>query len=112
MAGAAAQAPISATAVATEATALSATIATPETTLAATATPQSKLAFAATPEPTRPAFDQRAASTAEQSAAANTASPAPTIEPLHVVEIALLVLVIVLGIATLIVRRKVRRKQT
>ncbi len=112
MAGAAAQAPISATAVATEATALSVTAATPEAPMTATAVPQSKLAFAATPESTRSAFDQRAASTAEQSAKANAASPAPIIEPLHVVEIALLVLVIVLGIATLIVRRKVRRKQT
>ncbi len=112
MAGAAAQAPISATAVTTEATALSMTTATPEATFAAAAAPQSKSALAATPEPTRSAFDQRAAATAEQSAAANTASPAPTIEPLHVVEIALLVLVIMLGIATLIVRRKVHRKQT
>jgi hypothetical protein len=34
------------------------------------------------------------------------AAPAPTIEPLHVIEIVLLVLAIVLGFAALVARRK------
>ena len=108
-AAAGAAAKVSATAVMTEApmAALIAPTATPETTTVANAADQTQMALSATPEPTEPMLGQQMEAT-EQPAMSNVveATPAPTIEPLRVVEIALLVLAIVLGIATIIVRRK------
>ncbi len=98
----------SATAVLTETTTAmkSAPTATPEATAPADAAMQAQAMLSATPAPTESVFDQQAASAAEQPVEANTATTAPTIEPLRVIEIALLVLAVVLGIATLVVRRK------
>ena len=108
-AAAGAAAKVSATAVMTEApmAALIAPTATPETTPVANAADQTQMALSATPEPTEPMLGQQMEAT-EQPAISNVveATPAPTIEPLRVVEIALLVLAVVLGIATIIVRRK------
>ena len=85
-AGAAAK--TSETAVVTETTmaAMSMTTATPEATAAAIAADQAQLNT--TLAPTEPARNQQAAPTAEQYSAANAASPAPTVEPLRVIEIA------------------------
>jgi hypothetical protein len=105
-AGAAAKAAISETAAITESTTISMPTATPEATALADASRQAQMRLNATPETTGPLFDQQAAPTAELPAASNVAATTPTIEPLRVIEIALLVLAIVLGIATLVARRK------
>jgi hypothetical protein len=83
--------------------------ATPEaTTVAADASAASMTALAATPEPAAPLADQPAETTVEQPAMgyAAEAAPAPMIDPLRAIEIALLVLAVVLAVATLIVRRR------
>jgi Putative zinc-finger len=106
-AGASAKA--SATAVMTETTMAmaSALTATPEVTMTADASAASTM-LSATPESSEPMSEQQDGAAAEQStmAYATEATPAPTIEPLRVIEIALLVLVVVLGVATIVVRRK------
>jgi hypothetical protein len=53
-----------------------------------------------------PTLAQQVAPAAEQPAQSNRVEVAPAIDPLRVVEIALLALVVVLGIATLVARRK------
>jgi predicted anti-sigma-YlaC factor YlaD len=107
-AGAAAKA--SATAVMTEATTTmaSAPTATPEATAVADAANQAQMMLSATPEPSGAVLDQQAEAAPEQPAVANVveAAPTPTIDPLRVIEIALLVSAVVLGVATLIARRK------
>jgi anti-sigma factor RsiW len=103
-AGASAKA--SATAVLTETTMASAPTATPEATAMPDAASEAPMMLSATPEPSELMLDQQAVE--EQPAMANVveAAPAPAIDPLRVIEIALLVLVAVLGIATFVVRRK------
>jgi hypothetical protein len=106
-AGAAAKA--SATEVTTETTmAMAAPTATPEATAMAADASEATMMLSATPEPSELMLDQQATSAAEQPAMANVveAAPAPTIDPLRVIEIALLVLVVVLGVATVVTRRK------
>jgi anti-sigma factor RsiW len=107
-AGAAAKA--SATAVTTETTmAMPAPTATSEATVAtADSSAASTMALSATSEPTEPALDQHMEAATEQPAMAyaTESTPASTIDPLRVIEIALLVLVVVLGVATFVVRRR------
>jgi hypothetical protein len=104
---AAGAAKISATAVMTESTmALSVPTATPEATAMADAANQAQMMLSTTPEHTEPVLDQQAEVAAEQPAATTMAAPAPTIDPLRVIEIALLALAVVLGIATFVVRRR------
>jgi hypothetical protein len=57
------------------------------------------LRLKATPESTE-------LTTNQQPAVANVAGTTPPIDPLRVIEIALLILAVVLGIAALVVRRK------
>jgi predicted anti-sigma-YlaC factor YlaD len=106
MAGAAAKSVLTETATLTD----SATtmLAAPTPTLEVTAVAAVPPTLEATPEPAADMQSKRAAtSAAEQPVAAPvTAAPTPTIDPLRVIEIALLGLVIVLGIAMLIARRK------
>ena len=90
----------------TESMAMTQTTATPEATAAADMALQAQRVLKATPESSKPALAQQAAPAAEQPAAANTAEAAPASDPLRVIEIALLVLAIVLGIATLVARSK------
>ena len=99
---------MSETAVVTEAAALSMPTATPEATAVADASNQSRMMLNATPEPAEPMLGQQADSAAEQSAAASVVetAPAPTIDLLRIIEIALLALAVVLGIATFVVRRR------
>jgi hypothetical protein len=80
--------------------------ATPEATAPANAANQDKLMLKVAPGPTAPALYQQALPTAEQPAQANLAESAPAVNPLRVIEIALLALVVVLGIITLAARRK------
>jgi anti-sigma factor RsiW len=83
--------------------------ATPAATAVADAANQAQMMLSTTPEPTEPVLEQQATSDAEQPAAASSVvetAPAPTINPLRVIEIALLALVVALGVATLIVRRR------
>jgi len=101
-----ASAKLSETAVVTEAAALSMPTATPEATAVADASNQSRMMLSATPEPAEPVLGQQAAPAAEQPAAASVVEAAPTIDPLRVIEIALLALAVVLGIATFVVRRR------
>ena len=103
MAGAAAKTVPTETITVTDATAIA--VVTPAMTAVAAA-PQPPVE--ATPEPAADAQAKRAATSAvEQPIAAPTAvAPTPTIDPLRVLEIAVLALAIGLGIATLIVRRK------
>jgi len=103
-AGAAAKASV--TDVMTEAAVLSMVTATPEATAVADAANQAPMMLNTTPEPSEPMVDQRAASVAEQPAAEIVSAPASTIEPLRIIEITLLALAVVLGIATIVVRRK------
>jgi hypothetical protein len=105
-AGAAAKA--SATAVMTETTmAMAAPTATPEATIvAADASAASTMMLSPTPESSGVMLDQRAEVAPQQPATTTVTAPAPTIDPLRVIEIALLVLAVALGIATLIVRRR------
>jgi anti-sigma factor RsiW len=107
-AGAAAKA--SATTVMTESTmAMSAPTATPAATAVADTANQSRMMLSATPASSAAAVVEKQAETAaEQPAAADAveAAPAPAVDPLRVVEIALLVLVVVLSIATLVARRR------
>jgi hypothetical protein len=105
-AGAGASAKASATAVLTETPMASAPTATPEATAMPDAASEATIMLSATPEPSELMLDQQAVG--EQSAMANVveAAPAPAINPLRAIEIALLVLVAVLGIATFVVRRK------
>jgi anti-sigma factor RsiW len=105
-AGAAAKA--GATEVMTETSmAMAAPTATPEATFAADASAASSM-LSATPEAIETMPDQQAEATPEQPVMAYAAEPAPasTIDPLRIIEIALLILAVVLGSATLIVRRK------
>jgi anti-sigma factor RsiW len=99
----------SATAVVTETTTAmaSAPTAIPEATAQA-ADASATTMLSATPESVEPMADQQAEVATEQPAMAYAveAAPAPTIDPLRVIEIALLVLAVVLGIATVVVRRK------
>jgi anti-sigma factor RsiW len=106
-----------ATDIVTETTAamLSEPTATPEVTAAADNAMQPPMMLGATPaataaqgESAQPMLEQQTDSTAAQPAPAAPieAAPAPMIDPLRVVEIALLALVVVLGIATLVVRRR------
>jgi len=98
---------MSATAVMTESMmAMSVPTATPEATAVADTSNQAQMRLKATPEPTQLLLDQQAAPAAEQPAQANLVEVPPTIDPLRIVEIALLALAIVLGIATLAARRK------
>ena len=60
----------------------------------------------ATPAPAETMTDQQAGAVSGFSAQSNFVAVQPAIDPLRIVEIALLVLAVVLGIATLIVRRK------
>ncbi len=103
-AGAAPQ--LSATAVMSELSATS----LPTGTLAVTASADSALQMQkrvkATPTPTEPTLDQPAAPAAEPPAQENRVASAPAIEPLRVIEIAVLALAVVLGLATLVARRK------
>ena len=99
---------VSATEVTTETTMA---MAAPTATLAATSATDASAAssmLSATPEPVETMPDQQAEAAAEQPATAYAAqaAPAPMIDPLRIVEIALLVLVVVLGVATLVVRRR------
>lgn len=93
-------------------TATPATMATAEATALAAMPPAAAPSEAgqvneATSESAETRLDQQAAPPAAQPVPLMVTEPAmPTINPLHVVEIALLALAIVLGIATLIVRRK------
>jgi hypothetical protein len=88
----------------TAATMLAASTPTLEVTAVA-AVPQ--LSLEATPEPAADASSERAmAPTVEQPATTAAAPAVPTIDPLRIIEIALLALVVVLGVATLVVRRK------
>ena len=83
--------------------------ATPAATAVADAANQAQTMLSATPESAEPVLEQQATSDAEQPAAASSVvetAPAPTIDPLRVIEIVLLVLAVVLGITTLVVRRK------
>jgi Putative zinc-finger len=106
-AAAGAAAKVSATAVMTETTmAMAAPTATPEATMGANA--GAAMMLKATPESSESMPERQDGAAAEQSAMAYTAeaASAPAIDPLRVIEIALLVLVVVLGIATIVVRRK------
>jgi hypothetical protein len=94
----------------TTADAMSATMAMPTVTPEMTAVPQVAAALQpppeATPEPAAQA-ERSAASATEQPVTTTAVAPAaPTIDPLRVIELVLLGLVIVLGAAMLIVRRK------
>ncbi len=104
--GVGAAAKSSATAIVTESTALSLTTSTPEAAVAADGALLAQKSLGATLEPTEPAANQQAASAAAPPAVANVVEATPAIDPLRVIEIAVLVLAIVLGIATLIARRK------
>ena len=104
--GAGAAAKSSATAIVTESPALSPTTATPEGAAAADASLQAQSLLSATSEPTKPAATQQTASAAAPPVAANVVEVTPAIDPLRTIEIAVLVLAIVLGIATLVARRK------
>jgi hypothetical protein len=97
---------MSATAPVTEATTLSEPTATPEATGSAEAPLQAQALLPPTPESTAPSLSQQAAPAPEQSSATHVATAAPTIAPLHIIEIVLLGLAVVLGIATVVVRRK------
>jgi len=103
-AGAAAE--MSATSAMTESTAMSMATATLEATASADRASQAQRMLKATPEPTESTLDQQAAPAAEQPTQANRAEATPAIDPLRIIEIALLALAIVLGIATLVARRK------
>jgi predicted anti-sigma-YlaC factor YlaD len=107
-AGAAAKA--GATAVLTETTmAMAAPTATPAATAVAdAAASEATTMLSVTPDLAEPMADQQADATPEQPAMAyaTEAAPAPTIDSLRIVEIALLVLVVALAVATLIVRRR------
>jgi hypothetical protein len=96
----------SATGAMTESMELSVPAAIPEATAALSASQQAQLLLNATPNPAGRQLDQRALPKAEQPPQANHAEAASAIDPLHIVEIALLALVVVLGIATLVARRK------
>jgi anti-sigma factor RsiW len=80
--------------------------ATAEATALADAAGEKTMMLSATPEPSELLLDQQAGAAAEQPAAASAPAPTPTIDWLRVLEIALLALVVVLGIATVIVRRR------
>jgi Putative zinc-finger len=104
-AGAAAK--TSATEVMTETTmAMAAPTATPEATMGANA--GAAMMLKATPESSEPMPERQDGAATAQPTMAYAAEPAPTptIDPLRVIEIALLVLVVALGIATVVVRRK------
>jgi hypothetical protein len=101
-----ASATMSETAVMTDSAAMSAMTATPAPTATAEIAMRAQTTAEATLEPAEPLFDQQAPPAAEQSVGANLVATSPTIDPLRVIEIALLALAVVLGIATLIVRRK------
>jgi hypothetical protein len=100
------KAAVTETMVVAESTAVSMVTVTPEATISAEAATRSQQAAETTPEPGAAMLDQQTA--AEQPTMANAveAASAPTIDPLRIIEIALLALVIVLGVATLVVRRK------
>jgi predicted anti-sigma-YlaC factor YlaD len=80
--------------------------ATPEATAVADVSNQAQMRLKATPESTQLLPDQQAAPAAEQPAEANRGEVTPTIDTLRIAEIAVLVLAVVLGIATLAARRK------
>jgi anti-sigma factor RsiW len=106
---AAGAAKLSETPVVSEAVELSMVTAAPDATLSADSSSMAApMAAEATPESTETMLDQQAEVAAEQSAAASAveAAPAPTVDPLRVIEIALLALVIVLATATFVVRRR------
>ncbi|CAG0935700.1 hypothetical protein TFLX_04549 [Thermoflexales bacterium] len=88
----------------TESTAMSMMTATPAATAVADTTMRAQMTVEATSELSVP--DQQAGLSAEQSTAANLSETPTALEPLRVIEIALLALVIVLGAATFIVRRR------
>ena len=97
---------MSATVTLSESTAMSLPTATLEATASADRASQAQMMLMATPEPTEPTLDQPAAPAADQPAQANRVEATPAIDPLRIIELALLVLAVVLGIATLVARRK------
>jgi hypothetical protein len=102
-----AAAPMSATGAVTESMATGMPTATLEATVSvAKAPPQAQMMLKPTPGPTERLLDQQALPAANNPAQANRAEAAPAIDPLRISEIALLALVVVLGIATLVARRK------
>ena len=101
-----AAAPLSATEALTESTAMSLPATTPEATASADKALQPQMKLGATPNSAGRPLAQQALPRAEQPPQANRAETAPATDPLRIVEIALLVLVVVLGLATLIARRK------
>ncbi len=103
-AGTAAQ--LSATGAVTEPLEMSVPASTPEATTTLSASQQAQLMLNVTPTPAGRLLDQQALSKAVQPPQASHAEAAPAIDPLRIVEIVLLALVVVLGIATLVVRRK------
>jgi hypothetical protein len=72
----------------------------------AKAPPQAQMMLKPTPGPTERMLDQQALPTAKNPAQADRVEAAPAIDPLRISEITLLALVVVLGIATLVARRK------
>jgi len=98
---------MSATGVVTESMVTSMPTATLEATASvAKAPPQAQVMSRPTTAPTEPPLDQSAAPAADQSAQANRVEATPAIDPLRVIEIAVLALAVVLGVATLVARRK------
>jgi len=83
-------------------------LAAPTPTVAMTAVAAAPAPVEATPEPAADTQAKRAATAAVEQpvAAPATVAPTPTIDPLRVLEIAMLALAVGLGIATLVVRRK------
>jgi predicted anti-sigma-YlaC factor YlaD len=81
---------------------LSMPTATPEMTVVAAAQP----ALEATPEPAADASSERSAASAVEQPVTAVAPATPTLDPLRVIELALLSLVVVLGAAMFIARRK------
>ena len=106
-AGAAAKAALSNTATLTETTAMSIPSATPEVSLQAQMAPETTpQAEAPQAEAATMVAEAQARSAGEQSNAANLPAPTSGVEPVRIIEIALLVLAAGFGIAALAVRRK------
>jgi hypothetical protein len=87
-------------------TATPATTATPAAAATAEVAQQMQATPAAIPAPAEPLSDQQAGPASGLYVSTNVVTPPSAIDPLRIVEIALLVLAIVLGIATFVVRRK------
>jgi hypothetical protein len=102
-AGAALQ--LSATAAMSESTAMSLPTAIPAATASAGSGPLAQKMLKATPD-SAGRLDQRSRPAAEPPTPANRVDTPPAIDPLRVIEIAVLALAVVLGVATLIARRK------